>query len=105
MRDRVDMEASGGDLGSAFGAPAEFIAFDPPERCEDAALLHVPTSLRFLRHLLTLHEVHAREAANRLLIEGYRRLFVGAGPGRRFQRRQSLQQPLAHFCNVSHKKL
>lgn len=101
MRGRIDFETTCADLGAAFGAPAVFVFIYPSEGGLDAGAFQPAAALGLLGHLLALHQVHAGEAAYRLLIERDGRPLIAA----RLVERRDLGQPsgqaASRLCDLS----
>lgn len=94
---RIVLQPRLGDRVAAAGAEAELALVEAAERGGDAGLLRLPPPLRGERHRLDLHRVHARQAADTVLVEGDRRPVGLAEPFLLVElvepRRQSLAGP------------
>lgn len=69
MSCRIDLKPAGVDFGATFRAPAIFVLVNAFERGLNARPFKLSAALRFLRHLLALHQIHPGEASDCLLIE------------------------------------
>lgn len=101
MGGRIDCEPPVRDRRPACGAPAVLVFVHPPERRLDPRTFELAAALGLLRHLLSLHQVHAREAAHGLLIELHSRAFVGSRRVERAEFIEALRENPAPVFDVS----
>ena len=101
MGGRIDVEPFLRDFGAAIGAPAVLVLLHSAKRGFDPGALQRPAAMGFLRHLLTLQQIHPGKTPDRRLVERDSGAFILAGCVQYGQFGEPIGEASANLCDVS----